>query len=311
MNPFNVKKSIVSRTKTSAMKSMVNDTPWLCDNIFGGESKLIFKSNGELIFSKGGDAEIGSWSFMADANSFLLTIGNDSLLLNALFVDSNLMILRKDGSRDQLLLFRNANTFIFDSIAQYFTRQYGESDGFRVIPLLNNYLLNITGGKKYLSELIDQSAFVSDPEYDSIQECGTFISADKKTSITINKGIIQRIAILALVNFKGLGQVEIEKNSMDYDSTFSSRLTHDGKKVPDGIYYDNSDRRYSIVEGEIQRMDYQTSQTLASGAKIKFLQSDKHRLSPGDKVIGSYFPDGKYRLKGKLKTFRIKDDKIV
>jgi hypothetical protein len=305
MNPSNAMKSIGSRAI-----NLVSSTPWLCDNIFGGARKLIFKSKEELIVSEDGNATIGTWTFLADANSFLLSMGNNSILLNTLYVDSNLMILHKDGSIGQCLLFRNANTFVFDSISQYFTGYRSESKGLCVVPLLSSYLL-IFGDEKYLADLIGHNAIVLDQKCDSRKDCGTFISVDNKTSYTLDKGVFHGMANIAVLNFKGLGNVEIGLKHQDDNGSFTKTITHNGNKVPDGIYYDDNHRRFSIAEGEIQRMEYQTTKILSNGIQIKLLQVCSWKLSSGDIVLSPHIADGRYRLKGKMKRFKIIKNRII
>jgi hypothetical protein len=311
MSQSQLNKLLKSRAKTIVAKNTIKNTVWICNDIVENANKFIFRANGELIVSDEGDAIIGSWSYLADANSFLLTILDNAFLLNAFYVDSNLMILVKDGSSEQFFQFTNDQTFSFESIAEYFASKHGKSVGLKVIPLLNNEYLNISGGKEIIVNRIGQDAFVTDANYSWMLAEGVYITASKSHAYWIRSGSIIRVSKVAKVDIKGLGQVEIERTGLEENSSFSENLTQNGKIVSDGIYYDNWNRRYTVNNGKIQKLEYQVVHLLSNGMELKVLQKNDRELSTGDKIEYPNVPDGKYRLKNKLKTIRIKDSFVI
>lgn len=81
--------------------------------------RLIFKKKGVLrAFTNGNLQETCSWDYEQSINSLIIKIGNDALVLNEIFLDGQVLILRKDNTND-FLVFINSSLFQEDRLADY------------------------------------------------------------------------------------------------------------------------------------------------------------------------------------------------
>jgi hypothetical protein len=106
-------KSITAQMKNhSATLDRTNilvDKPWaLIDEEFEVQ-KLIFKRNQELVLSRNGKVQLGSWEYFPEAKSLLIDRGGDKILCNEAFIDEGIMILKLDGTENNFFLFANEN----------------------------------------------------------------------------------------------------------------------------------------------------------------------------------------------------------
>jgi hypothetical protein len=83
------------------------DKPWVLIDTNSDYHKYIFKRNGELIMSLNGQAQVGKWEYLASAKSILIDRIKDKILLNQSFFDSAVMVLKIDGSNNELFVLAN------------------------------------------------------------------------------------------------------------------------------------------------------------------------------------------------------------
>lgn len=83
------------------------DKPWVLIDSNSDFHKYIFKRNGELIMSLNGQVQIGKWEYLSAAKSILIDRIKDKVLLNQSFFDSAVMVLKIDGSNNQLFVLAN------------------------------------------------------------------------------------------------------------------------------------------------------------------------------------------------------------
>lgn len=83
------------------------DKPWVLIDENLDYHKYIFKRNGELIMSLNGHVQIGKWEYLASAKSILIDRIKDKILLNQSFFDKAVMILKIDGSNNELFVLAN------------------------------------------------------------------------------------------------------------------------------------------------------------------------------------------------------------
>jgi len=89
--------------------NILADKPWaLIDEEFEVQ-KLIFKRNNELVLSRNGKVQMGTWEYFPEAKSLLIDRGGDKILCNEAFVDDGVMILKIDGTENNFFLFANEN----------------------------------------------------------------------------------------------------------------------------------------------------------------------------------------------------------
>lgn len=87
--------------------SLFIDKPWVLIDTNSDYQKYIFKRNGELILSLNGQVQVGKWEYLSSAKSILIDRIKDKILLNQSFVDSAVMVLKIDGSNNQLFVLAN------------------------------------------------------------------------------------------------------------------------------------------------------------------------------------------------------------
>lgn len=83
------------------------DKPWVLIDSNSDYHKYIFKRNGELVMSLNGQVQVGKWEYLSAAKSILIDRIKDKVLLNQSFFDSAVMVLKIDGSNNQLFVLAN------------------------------------------------------------------------------------------------------------------------------------------------------------------------------------------------------------
>ncbi|WP_300025036.1 hypothetical protein [uncultured Maribacter sp.] len=84
--------------------SMFIDKPWVLIDDETNYHKYIFKRNGELIMSMNGQVQIGKWEYLTAAKSLLIDRIKDKILLNQSFFDLAVMVLKVDGTNNELFI---------------------------------------------------------------------------------------------------------------------------------------------------------------------------------------------------------------
>ncbi len=105
--------------------SRLCDQPWVVVSESAERIKMIFKTNGSLIVSQNGTVSDGDWELMLVANSLLLNINGVKRLYNHSFIDTGLVILKLDGSSDELFVLANENIVPDLDVQKYLTWKFG------------------------------------------------------------------------------------------------------------------------------------------------------------------------------------------
>lgn len=87
--------------------SLFIDKPWVLIDEESNYHKYIFKRDGQLIMSLNGQVQLGKWEYLTLAKSILIDRIRDKVLLNQSFFDSAVMILKIDGSNNELFILAN------------------------------------------------------------------------------------------------------------------------------------------------------------------------------------------------------------
>lgn len=122
-------KNILPRIKQFSQdldrKEIFIDQPWVIIDEDMNQQKYIFKRDGELIMSYNGEAIKGTWEYISAAKSLLINRVNDSLLLNQGFIDPKVMVLKKDGLKDNNnLIMANQNLLPNLDVERYLKNIY-------------------------------------------------------------------------------------------------------------------------------------------------------------------------------------------
>lgn len=99
MNIFikNFLNQLKNKSQTLAHEELLVGPSWVMINGDKNECELIFKRNNELISSINGKAQIGRWDYLTDANSILLDVVTEKILLKIVFVEKGIFILSKSN----------------------------------------------------------------------------------------------------------------------------------------------------------------------------------------------------------------------
>lgn len=106
----NILDQIQNYNTSISKKATFLDKPWaLVDNELEIQ-KLIFQKDKQLILSKNGKVRTGTWDYLAGAKSMLIDRGSDKILLNEVFINDDVMILKVDGTNHEFFVLANQNT---------------------------------------------------------------------------------------------------------------------------------------------------------------------------------------------------------
>lgn len=88
-------------------KEIFIEIPWVIIDENQNQQKYIFKRNGDLVMSINGQATIGKWEYLSAAKSILIDRNLDKILLNQNFISKAVMVLNKDGFKDDHFILAN------------------------------------------------------------------------------------------------------------------------------------------------------------------------------------------------------------
>lgn len=135
-------------------KEIFVDIPWVIIDENLNQQKYIFRRNGDLVMSLNGQVSIGKWEYLSAARSLLIDRLQDKILLNQNFVTPVVMVLRKDGSRDEDLILGNEILLPDLNVLDYLKELYYQKNNIEFIKLktgeyleLNQYEGSINGNQ--------------------------------------------------------------------------------------------------------------------------------------------------------------------
>ena len=103
----NILPRIKQFSATLDQKELFVDKPWAVIDEELNQQKYIFRRSGELIMSLNGQVSMGNWEYLPEAKCILLDRVSDKILLNHNFLDPAVMILKKDGPKNENLILAN------------------------------------------------------------------------------------------------------------------------------------------------------------------------------------------------------------
>lgn len=83
--------------------------PWVHIDIDGNRHKYIFNPDGDLYMSFNGKVEVGKWKYLSEANLIFIDRLTDRIFLKQSFFDESVMILKIDGTSEDLFILANEN----------------------------------------------------------------------------------------------------------------------------------------------------------------------------------------------------------
>jgi len=85
------------------------DKHWMHITSSAGHEKFIFKKGGELLISRKGNVQIGTWELLKGSNSMLIKSESINMLLNHRILIDAMLILQIDGRDDEFFVLMDEN----------------------------------------------------------------------------------------------------------------------------------------------------------------------------------------------------------
>jgi hypothetical protein len=118
---------IIRYSKTLDDQTILTDKPWvLFSNDSATREVWIFKRNHELIFSRDGIADKGSWEYLSEMESLYIEIGPVKRLINQAFIDDVVLLLRLDGGKEFIALANEQKIDETFRIERYLDKKYNK-----------------------------------------------------------------------------------------------------------------------------------------------------------------------------------------
>lgn len=103
-------------------QNLLIETPWtMVDGDFGFQ-RLIFKKDGSLYIIKDGEVNESHWELISSMNSLIIQLEGRKVILNEVFADENVLILKKDGIKNEFYAFANQNNLPELNVLEYFDK---------------------------------------------------------------------------------------------------------------------------------------------------------------------------------------------
>lgn len=109
------------RNYSSGLRQMNNlvDIPWTMVDGDLSLQKLIFKRNNSLYIITEGVIQESAWEYLPSMNSLAISIDGRRILMNEVFLDGTVLILKKDGSSQALMAFVNESELLKVDLVSY------------------------------------------------------------------------------------------------------------------------------------------------------------------------------------------------
>jgi hypothetical protein len=311
--------SLSNSTLSLKKKGIFVEKPWALIDDDGEMQKLIFKKNGELVLSKNGKVTEGLWEYFAEAKSLLVNRGYDKLLLKEMFIDENVIIMKKDGTENDFYTLANENTIPDLNVPKYLNTLKCKELKIQERKLLNGNILQVHEGNKiiHLPNYSGHRVEQVDDDYNSIDLAdGVHITENRKTSFQIKNGRILSAHNNVLKKLTNDTFFEILDGNANYlKENLRKRVTINGKPIPDTRLEGIHNRVYEIRESSIAEILFVLKYELLDGTMIKIEQKAENKISKGDIIVevmpNSSLSDGKYKIKGRRGKVKIVNMKIA
>ena len=248
-------KSLTERLSNYSQKlekqAMFVDKIWAQVDEDGHHHSYIFESNGELMMSKNGMANMGTWKYYPQANSIRINLGdNNQILLNHGFLNEAVMILKYDGANNEKSLILVDKKKVPDlNVINYLKQLDYKHRRIRSIKLDNGNLLVVENGWDKIN-LKNHAVKVDDIDL-TYPNDGSYFDQDKTNLYSIKNGTIISCAILKNYIHRGkkiiIAQRIGNSNYYNGDLVFSD----DFNPLQDGTYTIGTFKNIRVKKGKI------------------------------------------------------------
>ena len=204
------------------------DVPWVIVDDDLNQQKYIFKRDGRLIMSLNGHVSIGKWELLSAARSILIDRIQDKILLNQNFIDPAVMVLKRDGLKDENLILANEILIPDLNVKEYLKQLYYQKNKIVVKQLKNGDLLEIVSdindNPNNNKVTIDNNP-VPDGKYEYKESGSKYLIQDSRI-----KGILRDKTYNTI-----RGEIVIEQRYFEYPS-INDLVFQNNVPAPDGKY---------------------------------------------------------------------------
>lgn len=304
--------SLSNLTKSLKKISILLDKPWALVDENGQIQKLIFKKNKELILSQNGSVSIGSWDYYPEARSLLIDRLTDKLLLNEVFIDENVIIMKKDGTNTNFFALANENTLPDYNIVKYLNGLKYDGIIIKRIDLYSGDYINVLINPRISDELLNSNVERIDEDLNAYDvPDGKYLSKDKRYTYRLFSGKI--VGILNNIRLESLSGEEFIIHGFD-SQYLNKEISDNGNKISVNIIETKQNMKLIISDSIITAIRYLKTYQLSNGALITIEQKDSYYIVKGDIITTlnqkNPLPNGKYRIKGRLKWIKVEDSKV-
>jgi len=162
-------------------KEVFCEFPWVIIDENLNQQKYIFKKDGSLIMSLNGAVTIGKWEYLSAAKSLLIDRITDKILLNQNFIAPAVMVLKKDGLKDDNFILVNQQLLPNLNAQEYLQKLYYEKNNIVVKKLKTGQYLELNNYKGYP---VDAIATINGVP---VEDATIHVDTDKKYQIKNSK----------------------------------------------------------------------------------------------------------------------------
>jgi len=209
-------------------KEFFIDVPWVIIDENLDQQKYIFRRDGTLIMSLNGQVTTGRWEYLSAAKCLLIDRVKDKILLNQNFIDPAVMILKKDGTKDENLILANEILLPDLDVELHLRKLYCEKNNILLKKLKNGVLLEIHNYDFGYNNIVSI-------EGDAVPN-GRLVCDDSNEEYDIKDSRIARV-IRARVNYStNRGQIVVEQSYRESKPSLGDSVFQDSNPAPDGKY---------------------------------------------------------------------------
>lgn len=102
-----------------ANKNLLVDIPWTMVDGDLNLQRLIFNRNNSLYIITEGVIQESTWEYLPSMNSLAISIDGGKILMNEIFADGRVLILKKDGNSQDFIAFVNEPELSKENLVRY------------------------------------------------------------------------------------------------------------------------------------------------------------------------------------------------
>lgn len=224
------------------------DKQWVIIDENQNKQTYIFRRNGGLIMSLNGQVTMGKWEYISGAKSLLIDRIQDKILLNQSFIDPALMILKKDGFKEDDFVMANENLIPDLDVVRYLKQLYYKKNNIEIKRLKNGDYLEYKNNDLNYDFTIGTIVTV---DIDKPVSDGLYESEDSVRSYLIVGGKVTKIFKISTYK-TNYGDIIIEQDIFSLYGK-GSRVFINNAPAPNGKYKLNFLNHIFVENGVITK----------------------------------------------------------